>query len=83
LDEAAQKGETLERRFRFTGPCINERCKQWRDGGCRIGRMVAAIGEPTPALHPCAIRGTCRWFAQEGAKACHGCAYVVTDRREG
>jgi hypothetical protein len=29
----------------------------------------------------CAIRGTCRWFAEQGPGACRACRFVVTDSR--
>jgi hypothetical protein len=84
LRDAARNGASPESRFRFTGTCVNEACRQWQDQGCRIARMAAALNVvphgPTP-LRPCAIRASCRWFTQEGAKACDGCRYVVTDRR--
>jgi len=29
----------------------------------------------------CAIRGTCRWFAEQGPTICRACRFVVTDSR--
>jgi hypothetical protein len=35
--------------------------------------------EPPPALPACAIRRTCRWFAQHGAAACAVCPTIIAD----
>ena len=43
-----------------------------------VADAVAADDRPVPR---CAIRRTCRWFAQEGAAACHACPFVITDAR--
>lgn len=82
--EAARKGRALEKRFRFSSPCIKSDCGQWADGRCgvidRVMAMVPPEGEPV--LQPCGIRGSCRWFDQSGARACAVCPEVVTDTRE-
>jgi hypothetical protein len=84
--EQAQRGRTPEKRFRFAGPCVEDRCAQWTGRSCGViervlshpgvDEAVAAHDGPAP---PCAIRRHCRWFAQEGVAACHACPLVVTD----
>lgn len=75
-----------EARMRFTTRCETSACQQWTGSACGvILRVLDAMGpglQPPPAPSPCPIRGTCRWFAQEGAVACTACAQVLTDTRD-
>jgi hypothetical protein len=85
----AHEGRAPEKRFRFAGPCVEDGCAQWTGHSCGVATHVVeratAIGDATSrdgrALPRCAIRRTCRWFAQEGAEICHVCPTVVTDGR--
>jgi hypothetical protein len=74
-----------EARMRFTHRCETSACRQWTGTSCGvITRVLQAMAPETVSpdtLHPCTIRGTCRWFAQEGAPACSACASVLTDTR--
>ena len=76
-----------ERRFRFTERCIEAGCGQWTGAQCGlIQKLIASSpgledqGRVT-SLPACAIRESCRWFSQEGARACGVCPEVVTDNR--
>ena len=40
-----------------------------------------AVGPNEVELPKCAIRRTCRWFAEQGPAACPACSYVITDNR--
>ncbi|NBZ87268.1 hypothetical protein [Stagnihabitans tardus] len=75
-----------EARMRFTHECQTSACRQWTGSACGvITRVLDAMGpglSPPAKLSPCPIRGTCRWFAQEGPVACTACAEVLTDTRE-
>ena len=76
--------ENLERRFRFSNKCVQNGCKQWTGKECGVIKAVLAL-DSIPAkndLPACSIRSTCRWFYQEGANACNGCRYVVTNVSE-
>jgi len=65
--------------MRFAGKCETKRCAHFQEGACRlVGRIVEGMKPVTDALPPCAIRKDCRWYAQEGAQACHRCPQVVT-----
>lgn len=81
----AEAGEDtkLEQSFRFSSKCVKNGCQQWKDGNCSIIKKVMAIDPEWHLHHPhlpaCSIRETCRWYAQEGAKACSYCVYVTTD----
>ncbi|MFG2111274.1 hypothetical protein ACGFRB_01295 [Streptomyces sp. NPDC048718] len=86
---AAPGARPPEARFRFAGPCAESACRQWAEGRCSVGDEVAQRGRAeraesaaqgdaeAPAPPPCAIRSTCRWWAQGGADACRICPGVV------
>ena len=76
--------ENLERRFRFSNKCVQSGCKQWTGNECGVIKAVLALDSipATNDLPACSIRSTCRWFHQEGAIACNGCRYVVTNVSE-
>jgi hypothetical protein len=67
--------------FRFTAPCKQGGCSQWRDGQCGVATAAVAHLDPAPqaALPACAIRPSCRWWHERGADACRRCRYIVTD----
>jgi len=72
-----------ESRFRFSAPCVEAGCPQWTGEGCAVVDNVLEEEEPVQLesgrLPRCAIRRTCRWFAQRGADACAVCPRVVAD----
>jgi hypothetical protein len=80
LETFQKNGIVAENRLRFAGPCMEHRCLQWAGNRCGlIDRVVdhfgpAEGGEPLPR---CGIRGTCRWFAQQGRAACESCPEVI------
>ncbi len=77
----------LEKRFRFASPCQQGNCVHWAGSECGlIGRLhkageEKALLQPSDSLVPCGIRSSCRWWRQEGRRACSVCAVVVTDQR--
>jgi hypothetical protein len=78
VDEAQQaSGRPPEARFRFAGRCVTSLCRQWTGSRCVVGDVVAASDPGPQSLQPCAIRPTCRWWAQNGPAACRGCTLVV------
>lgn len=78
MDLAAQ-GVDPGHAFRFTAQCAQSKCGQWNRGGCRLGRDIAARLQPVVDTAPaCAIRSTCRWFAENGVSACVRCPQVTT-----
>ena len=76
-----------ERRLRFTDKCIKSGCGQWTGSSCGVMDELASsnphIKNDDEPLPPCFIRRTCRWFSQEGGKACKICLFVVTESRTG
>ncbi len=80
IDET-KKGRTAEERFRFAGNCAKNGCKQWDKSGNQCGLLDSVIEvfdkvEIGP-LPNCAIRDSCRWFAQRSESACYNCNEVI------
>jgi hypothetical protein len=82
--ERAARGRTPEARFRFAEPCAEQRCGHWAGDRCGLvdevlesAQAAALASEPARPLPRCAIRRTCRWFAQRGPQACGTCPRVV------
>ena len=81
---AALQADSPERMFRFAGPCRQNGCQQWVGNRCGvIDRVLEVNGhvEAEEALPQCSIRPQCRWFNQEGPRACALCPYIITDSR--
>jgi hypothetical protein len=77
--EIAEKSGPLEKRFRFAGKCIKSNCRQWIDTKCGVVPMLMGTNDlMEDELKLCSIREQCRWFYQDGAKACEICSYIVT-----
>ena len=77
-------GGTPERRYRFTGPCIEAGCPQWTGSGCGVADLAAGpvnLGLPASPrrLPACGIRHSCRWYFQRGSAACAVCPLIVAD----
>lgn len=70
-------------RFRFAAPCVEGRCANWTGSRCGVIDALAAAEPGVPAgdqrLPRCAIRPTCVWFSQRGARACVICPTVHSD----
>ena len=65
--------------FRFSAPCEEARCVHYDGRRCQLaGRIVEKLDPVVDVLPPCLIRSTCRWYAEQGAAACHRCPQVVT-----
>lgn len=82
----ARRGRSPEKRFRFAAPCVEAGCRQWSDGRCGVIDEVLASAEAVALAEPgalprCAIRSSCRWYAQVGREACEVCPLIITDCR--
>ena len=76
----ASSGRSPEKRFRFAGPCVEGRCRQWTGEGCGvIKEVLASSASSCERLPACVLRPHCRWYAQEGTAACRVCPLVLTD----
>jgi hypothetical protein len=83
LEDAGDYG-TIERRFRFSNKCVQNGCKQWTGKECNVIKVILTLDSipQNNDLPDCSIRSTCRWYFQEGANACNGCRYIVTNVSE-
>ena len=77
----AYQAESPEKRFRFSSPCRQGGCYQWKNDRCGIADRIVdgSAAEQQIELPPCLIRAECRWYLQRGAAACAACPEVVTD----
>jgi|ERR1700733_2029530 hypothetical protein len=80
--QTAALGREPEKRFRFSGKCITNACRHWTNDKC--GLIKDMIREFThkglsSSLPECSIRKQCRWFVQEGARACKICPLISTN----
>jgi hypothetical protein len=65
--------------FRFGGRCAESACSHFAGSRCSLGeRLVQLLPPVTERLPPCALRPTCRWFAEQGAAACRRCPQVIS-----
>ena len=82
--QAAEAVGTPEQYFRFASPCAQGACGQWAENRCGVienvltERSHPSVGTELP---DCLIRPNCRWFQQQGARACDVCPSVITDGR--
>jgi len=68
---------SFQERVRIAGPCVTSACGNWSESGCRLGHAVAAAaGGPPEGQQNCAIRSSCRWFAERGSQVCRGCSFL-------
>lgn len=73
-----------EARFRFSSTCQEGACPQWTGTRCGVADLAvneaARVGMALPTSLPaCSIRRTCRWYSQDGRKACTICPLIVSD----
>lgn len=65
--------------LRVAAPCADSKCANFEDGACAVASSVRGTEPMVADLPPCHVRGTCRWFRQEGREICFRCPAVVTD----
>ncbi|MFL5808263.1 MAG: hypothetical protein ACJ749_02005 [Flavisolibacter sp.] len=85
IQKAQEYGEP-EKRFRFADKCVKNGCRQWTGSSCGVMNELSASNPSVKGdeehLPDCFIRRSCRWYSQDGAKACKICLFVVTESRE-
>jgi hypothetical protein len=65
--------------FRIAAHCEESRCTHFGGGKCSLAtRIVQILPAVVDSLPTCLIRGTCRWYTQEGKAACFRCPQVIT-----
>jgi hypothetical protein len=81
--EIATQGRPPELRFRFASPCAKSRCANWGGTGCGIAAGLPKSAAPAEGNLPnCGIRPQCRWFREQGERACGVCPEVVRGSEE-
>ncbi len=84
-EDFIEQNHHLEQRFRFTGKCIEKGCAQWNDQDlkCSLPGKAGVLSAPeNNELSFCPIRWQCRWFFQEGGKACFSCNEITRNMEE-
>ena len=72
----SRPGEVL----RVRSPCAKSACVHYSGQHCRLAeRIVAQPLEGDTRLPPCSIRASCRWFAEQGKRACMRCPELATE----
>jgi len=71
-----------ELHYRFAGKCAKSGCSQWTGSSCGVMNTLSAMNASLDVtgieIPECAIRPQCRWYSQDGARACVICPFVVT-----
>jgi hypothetical protein len=66
--------------LRFSAPCAEGRCRHFSGARCTLADRVTARLQPAEGQLPrCAIRPSCRWWAEHGREACRRCPQIVTE----
>ena len=66
--------------FRFAAPCAGSACSHFDGENCRLASKIAeAVTDVVSAMPPCRIRPTCRWYQQEGRRACLRCPLIFSE----
>ena len=66
--------------FRFTAPCVASACSHFDGENCRLAtKIVDGVMDVVSAMPPCRIRPTCRWYQQEGRRACLRCPLIFSE----
>lgn len=65
--------------FRLAATCAENKCPHFDGADCRLASRVAnMMSVAVDSLPPCTIRKECRWYFQEGEKACKRCPEITT-----
>lgn len=62
--------------YRLMGKCITNGCFHWTGVSCHLGEAVASVRIRKKNDAYCAIRGSCRWYAENSFDACSTCSYI-------
>ena len=85
LLEDINKTPQPEKHFRFSNSCVESGCRQWQNGNCSVIKKIMSANddiELEAQLPNCSIRSSCRWYHQEGGKACSFCPFIITNMLE-
>ncbi len=68
--------EDQDHPYRFLGKCITSGCFHWTGESCLLGEAVASVRIRKKNEGHCAIRASCRWYAENSLDACSACSYI-------
>ena len=68
--------EDKDHPYRLMGKCITSGCFHWTGESCHLGEAVASVRIRKKNEGHCAIRASCRWYAENSSEACSTCSYV-------
>ena len=65
--------------FRLSATCAEHKCPHFDGSDCQLAkRVVTLLPAAVESLPRCTIRKECRWYSQEGPKACQRCPELTT-----
>lgn len=65
--------------LRIAARCEEQRCGHFDGVRCTLAeRIRASLPSVVDSLPPCAIRSSCRWYAEQGREICFRCPQVAT-----
>lgn len=68
--------------LRIAAPCAGHSCQHFDGNRCQlVSRTVKYLEPVVDKLPACAIRSSCRWWAEQGKAACCRCPQVITDSK--
>lgn len=81
LISAGRNHNNPEARFRYTQTCAEGGCRQWTGEKCGVVDKVLRLESEAlnSKVQNCPIMNDCRWYAQDGTKACKVCPLIVAD----
>lgn len=66
--------------LRIAARCQESQCQHFDGSECSLARrIVETLPEVSSSLPPCAVRRSCRWYAEQAGQACRRCAQIVTE----
>lgn len=68
--------EDQDHPYRLMGKCITSGCFHWTGKSCHLGESVASVRIRKKNEVHCAIRASCRWYAENSLDACSTCSYI-------
>ena len=75
MENLAQTGNQ-DHPFRLMGKCVTSNCFHWTGVSCHLGEAVASVRIRKKNDSHCAIRASCRWYAENSVGACSTCSYI-------
>lgn len=64
--------------FRFGAPCATSGCQHFDGARCSLAAKIVTLPPVVRRLPRCSLRPTCRWWREQGPRACARCPAVVT-----